>query len=119
MVKMPVRGAKATISLLWGLFPSLFVVALCVLLAACSGRDAAGNTPADGAVAVDGALQTYCSGCHGPPSPDAHSPDEWPAVVARMQQRRAQKGMAAIPPAAREEIMRTLQGQGSDRAGST
>jgi len=85
---------------------------LCALLiAACSGDEQAvgGATGTVGA----SALQTYCSGCHGVPQPGAHPPNEWPAVVARMQQRRAQKGLGAIPADARVEILRTLQVTGS------
>lgn len=116
---MPGRGTKVRVTR--RLIMSLCAVVLSVPLAACSGGGAEDNASAPSAsgAAVADALQTYCSGCHGPPSPQAHSPDEWPAVVARMQQRRAQKGMAAIPPAARAEILRTLQGSGSDGAGST
>ena len=29
--------------------------------------------------------QTYCTGCHQPPDPRQHTPQEWPRVIERMQ----------------------------------
>jgi cytochrome c553 len=30
-------------------------------------------------------VQTFCAGCHQPPNPGQHTPQEWPQVVERMQ----------------------------------
>lgn len=37
-----------------------------------------------------------CSECHAPPLPDAHTADEWPNVIARMQQHLVERSMAPI-----------------------
>ncbi len=29
--------------------------------------------------------QTFCTGCHQPPNPGQHTPEEWPQVVEKMQ----------------------------------
>ena len=29
--------------------------------------------------------QTYCTGCHQPPNPVQHTPQQWPQVIERMQ----------------------------------
>lgn len=37
-----------------------------------------------------------CSACHAPPQPTAHTAGEWPAVIARMQNKRIQRGLGPI-----------------------
>ena len=37
-------------------------------------------------------LKEFCSNCHAPPRPAAHSADEWANVVFRMQERRRMEG---------------------------
>lgn len=37
-----------------------------------------------------------CSSCHAPPQPTAHTAAEWPAVIARMQSHRVQRGLGPI-----------------------
>jgi cytochrome c2 len=37
-------------------------------------------------------LQTYCAQCHGLPAPGLHTAEEWPAVVARMNNRMQHMG---------------------------
>ncbi len=36
-------------------------------------------------------MKQYCSDCHAPPSPAAHTAKEWPNVIYRMQERRRMK----------------------------
>lgn len=56
-----------------------------------------------------------CSRCHALPDPRQHSPDDWPAVVTRMQQRMNQMGVDVPQPAQMGEILIYLQ-QVSGRA---
>jgi hypothetical protein len=51
----------------------------------------------------------YCGGCHAPPRPQSHTPAEWPAVVARMQEHRSRAGMAPIPVEELHKITDYLQ----------
>ena len=37
-----------------------------------------------------------CSECHAPPLPSAHPANQWPGVIARMQQHLVQRSMAPI-----------------------
>ncbi|OIQ03491.1 MAG: hypothetical protein AUK36_04380 [Zetaproteobacteria bacterium CG2_30_59_37] len=37
-----------------------------------------------------------CSECHAPPLPSAHPAEEWPNVIARMQQHLVHRSMAPI-----------------------
>ncbi len=41
--------------------------------------------PSVGDPAQRGVFEAVCSQCHTLPSPSMHAPQEWPAVVARMQ----------------------------------
>lgn len=36
-------------------------------------------------------VKKFCSDCHAPPSPLAHTAEEWPNVLYRMQERRRMK----------------------------
>ncbi len=36
-------------------------------------------------------VKKFCSDCHAPPSPLAHTAKEWPNVIHRMQERRRMK----------------------------
>ena len=38
-----------------------------------------------------------CSECHAPPLPIAHPANQWPGVIARMQEHLVQRSMAPIP----------------------
>ncbi|ALP51741.1 hypothetical protein Tel_00505 [Candidatus Tenderia electrophaga] len=41
-------------------------------------------------------MKKYCSDCHAPPSPAAHTAKEWPNVIYRMQERRRMKAYTLI-----------------------
>ncbi|MBF0282070.1 MAG: hypothetical protein HQM07_05840 [Zetaproteobacteria bacterium] len=43
------------------------------------------------------ALSMNCAECHALPYPDAHTASEWPAVIAKMQSNRMQRGIGPIP----------------------
>lgn len=43
------------------------------------------------------AVRKYCTGCHGAPSPTAHTAPEWPNVLYRMQRNREKRGLNPIP----------------------
>ena len=67
----------------------------CVLAAAASVNAADLPDPqSPGATLVI----SYCSQCHGLPNAASHSAQEWPSVVARMQNWRITKGFGEIPP---------------------
>ena len=53
--------------------------------------------------------QRYCSQCHAPPSPRAHTAQEWPSVVARMKQTMATQGKATPDNEQLGEIIGYLQ----------
>lgn len=69
--------------------------------------------PADAAKLPRGAdadlfLHT-CTGCHAPPSPGIHTPDEWPLVVARMQENMRIMGVPELPTAQMQRIIHFLR----------
>ena len=70
----------------------LLVVLLALVLTACEPPQTESriSLPAPDS---DGAqlLKKFCSDCHAPPSPLAHTAKEWPNVVYRMQERRRMK----------------------------
>ncbi len=41
----------------------------------------------------------HCSACHAPPTPKAHTANEWPSVVTRMQQHRYKQGKKPLTEA--------------------
>lgn len=43
-----------------------------------------------------------CSECHAPPLPDAHPANQWPNVIARMQQHLVQRSM---PPISTQDLL--------------
>lgn len=90
---------------------SLIFLSLAVAAAGCTqGGDASAPEEASRTAARDdGPVARYCGGCHLPPSPDAHTAEDWPAVVARMQQHRTSRGLPPIPGEAMERIMDYLQ----------
>jgi len=79
---------------------SLLLIMCTVILAAC-------EVPKPGKVisypdADTADFQVYasnCSECHAPPLPTAHRANEWPNVIARMQQHRIQRSIAPIAAA--------------------
>lgn len=88
------------------------LLALTAVLGGCSAESQQ-NAPRDALPEPDsrGAklVMEYCSGCHAPPQPGAHSAPAWPAVVERMQHRRAGKGFPPVPAPEVGEILDYLQ----------
>jgi len=78
--------------------PLLCGIMLILGLAACDS----GNSPkltVDYPEMDSPAFQNYraqCSECHVPPRTTTHTADEWPSVIARMQQHRVQRRMAPM-----------------------
>lgn len=58
-----------------------------------------------------------CSACHRPPQPQMHRAHEWPQVVARMEQHRAERGLAPLPRQERALILEYLQRYAADGGG--
>lgn len=54
-------------------------------------------------------LERYCTTCHGLPSPELHTADEWPGVVERMRGNMEQLGRPVIPSEAMMTVVRYLQ----------
>ena len=54
-------------------------------------------------------LEQYCSNCHGVPLPDSHPPEEWPAVLRRMQHYRTVKGHGLISEPELNRLLGYLQ----------
>ena len=54
-------------------------------------------------------FREYCGECHVPPSPKAHTADEWPQVVARMKQHMATQGKIAPDSGRLQDIVDYLQ----------
>jgi hypothetical protein len=95
---------------------SLVLAAALLALAACSPQ---GGTPAMGGDApkprdAKSAYLQYCNGCHAAPQPGAYVARDWPAIVARMQQRRMGVGLGAIPPDTYQQIIDYLQQNAAD-----
>lgn len=60
-------------------------------------------------------FQAACSRCHALPSPSLHSPQDWPAVVARMEGNMQLMNKRAIAKGEREAIARYLK-EGAPKA---
>lgn len=90
---------------------SLISLSLAIAAAGCTqGEDTSAPSEASRTVARDDdPVARYCGGCHLPPNPGAHTAEEWPAVVARMQQHRTKRGLPTIPGEALDRIMDYLQ----------
>ncbi|KAF0191467.1 MAG: Uncharacterized protein FD165_1801 [Gammaproteobacteria bacterium] len=54
-------------------------------------------------------FQQYCGRCHAPPTPTAHSAQEWLAVVARMKQHMVTQAAAVPDTEQLQEIIAYLQ----------
>ncbi len=54
-------------------------------------------------------IQQYCSQCHAPPTPAAHSAQVWPALVARMKQHMVTQAAAVPDTEQLQEIIAYLQ----------
>ena len=54
-------------------------------------------------------LQSYCSECHGAPSPTDHIAAHWPNVVERMQTHRIRTAYEAVPEKDKQIIISYLQ----------
>lgn len=50
-----------------------------------------------------------CSSCHRPPMPDVHIAKAWPAVLARMQQHKEQRGLLVMNDREQQQILGYLQ----------
>lgn len=50
-----------------------------------------------------------CSGCHAPPDPGLHAPDEWPAVVGRMRSHHVEMGRPDLVDREVDEIVTFLR----------
>lgn len=91
---------------------SLALLAASALLGGCSGGGERGSVaPALPDPQSRGAelVVEYCSECHAPPQPSAHTAATWPAVAERMQHRRATKGFPPVPGPELGEIIDYLQ----------
>jgi cytochrome c5 len=71
--------------------------------------EAAPAAVAPGVQAGATVVSEYCGGCHVPPRPQAHTPAEWPAVVARMREHRQRAGLTVISPEDLDRILNYLQ----------
>ena len=54
-------------------------------------------------------LQIWCSDCHAPPQPTSHKAQEWPSVVAQMQNHRITEGLAKIDAQNLRKLLEYLQ----------
>jgi len=70
------------------------IAALTMLLAACSAPLEKVDYPEMGSPQFNN-YYAQCSQCHAPPRPSAHLAEEWPTVIARMQDHRIE---SRIPP---------------------
>ena len=96
------------------MMPRLIKSNLCivlVMLAACSSDHGGQEQPLSDLPLSEAqeVYAEYCSGCHALSQPSIHSAAEWPAIVARMQQRRTSKGFSRIPDQQIEQIIDYLQ----------
>jgi len=51
----------------------------------------------------------HCSSCHRPPMPDVHQAQDWPGVVARMQQHKEQRGLMVMSLIQQQQVLVYLQ----------
>ncbi|HXH71363.1 MAG TPA: hypothetical protein VNI58_00920 [Mariprofundaceae bacterium] len=65
-------------------------------LAACSNAPVVTESYPDMQTQEFHVYAENCSVCHAPPQPTAHTAGEWPAVIARMQNKRIQRGLGPI-----------------------
>jgi hypothetical protein len=54
-------------------------------------------------------LKKWCGDCHAPPKPSSHKSQEWPNIVARMQDHRITQGLAKIDDQALSKLVTYLQ----------
>lgn len=75
--------------------------------------------PADALSEATGAgavtFARVCSRCHAPPDPSLHAPEEWPAVVARMEGHEVPMGRPPITESERQEIIEFLRARSSSQ----
>jgi len=86
---------------------SVFGFVLIPCLVACSGKESGAAADAGNGPAV---FRQVCGRCHLPPNVRAHRADEWPRVVARMQQHMATQGKAPLTAEQRAGILDYLTG---------
>lgn len=83
---------------------------LALLLAACELPQQSSHTvlpepESDGAQV----MKQFCSDCHAPPSPAAHTAEEWPNVIYRMQERRRMKAYTLMDERQEEVLLDYLK----------
>lgn len=95
---------------------SLIALGALLALSGCSSRDGGGTPGGEAPKPHDAksAYLSYCNGCHAAPQPGAYVARDWPAIVARMQQRRMGVGLGAIPPDTYQQILDYLQQNAAD-----
>ena len=54
-------------------------------------------------------LKKWCSDCHAPPKPTSHKAQEWPNIVARMQDHRITEGLVKIDEQNLSNLVNYLQ----------
>ena len=74
-----------------------------------SMREATPDELATGPAAERAVFRGVCSQCHALPSPSLHPPEEWLAVMARMQINMQNMDRPRVTPEQREAIVRFLQ----------
>lgn|GEM_PF-5898165 len=81
---------------------TLFGFVLLPSLIACSGNN---NGATANVTSGPLAFRQGCGRCHLPPKPSAHRVNEWPRVIARMQQHMATQGKAPLTAEQSAEIL--------------
>ena len=92
------------------LVPLMFSFCLVAMLAGCSTAGRPGGTSLPDMDSA--AAQTFvnrCSTCHAIPHPGRHTYQGWLHLVPIMEQRMAERGMAALTAEDREVILAYLQ----------
>lgn len=87
-----------------------FVAVFALLLAACElpqGESKISLPEPESAGAK--LVKKFCSDCHAPPSPMAHTADEWPNVLYRMQERRRMKAYSLMLEHEQEQMLDYFQ----------
>lgn len=56
-------------------------------------------------------FQQVCSLCHAPPNPGAHTADQWPGIVRRMEKYMSSQGMSLPDPQTIQNIEDYLKAQ--------
>lgn len=71
------------------------ILFLAVFVISCDRSDSLQSVSSNTATEPD-LMTRKCGVCHAVPNPAAHTADEWPGVIARMQHRRSTQGFALL-----------------------